>query len=154
MTKYNLDYCNILKQEMAKGKLDVEIYSTWDICKDTFYAWRREHEEFEEAYKIGFAKCESWWIGRMRECWLNKDDKGFKYCIAIMNNKFSWGKEEYTRASTVNNIQINSIGYNQKNEQQLMEILKNKLNSMNLLEKLSDIQPDILTQELKNAIKS
>lgn len=153
MTLYNPEYCQQLILEMAGGKLDVEIYSKWSVCKKTFHNWKNDHEEFNEAHQVGLAKCEAWWIGKMKEAWLRGDEKGFKYCISIMNNKFGWGKDE-NKASTVNNIQINSVAYNNKSETELLGILKRKFKDMNLLDKLEDIQPDILTLELKDAVRS
>lgn len=103
---YKETYPDDLITKMADGQFDYEIYADWDISKDTFYRWLREYPDLKEAYDIGMAKCLKWWttIGKQR-C-LQEVDKGFKYWVAIMNNKFGWGKEEGSRG-TVNNTQIN-----------------------------------------------
>lgn len=109
MTKYDKEFHpKNLVELMAQGALDCEIYAEWDICKDTFYTWRNEHEEFQEAFNRGLPKCEAWYTKEMKRCWKEHDDKGFKYCIAIMNNKFGW--ERGTRSEgTTNNIQIGNV---------------------------------------------
>jgi hypothetical protein len=52
------------------------------------------------------------------------DDAGFKYYIAIMNNKFSWGKEE-GRGNTINISNMNVFKDQSKDE--LLEHIQEKL---------------------------
>lgn len=107
--KYKSTYPEELIQMMEQGMLDCEIFAEWSISKDQFYTWRREIEAMEHAFQIGLPKCEAWWTRKMRECFLKGDDKGFKYCIAIMNNKFGWEKGTKSGEGNTTNININNM---------------------------------------------
>lgn len=107
--KYQDNMPDDLIKLMSEGALDCEIYADWDISKDTFYRWLNEKDELKEAHQRGLAKCESWWTKRMRDCFLKGDDKGFKYCIAIMNNKFGWEKGTKSGDGNTTNITIGNM---------------------------------------------
>lgn len=112
---------------MALGNLDCEIFAEWDIAKSTFYKWRQDHEEFDQAFQKGLPKCEAWWTNEMRKCFLSKDDKGFKYCIAIMNNKFGWERGAKIEGNTTN-IHINNMAVLQnKSRDGLLDFIKAKI---------------------------
>lgn len=133
-----------LVEMMSKGMLDCEIYAEWGITRETFCKWKREHEEFKEAHEEGMPKCEAVYVRKMRECWLSGDDKGFKYCIALMNNKFGWGKDE-SKGSTTNNIQIGNMNVLQaKSNTELLEILQQKLKTLSQYQdvKILDVKPE------------
>lgn len=118
---------------MSQGKLDVQIYSDWGISKDTFYQWMNEHEELKEAHQIGMAKCESWYAQKAQQALEDRDDKGFKYFIAIMNNKFNWEKGSPKEVGTTN-IQVGNIQIlQQKSRDGLIDFIKNSLNRNNEL---------------------
>lgn len=120
-SEYVPSYPERLLEMMAEGKLDCEIYAELGVCKDTFYVWLRTHSNFKTAHDLGMPRCEAWWTQRMRECWLRGDEKGFKYCIAIMNNKFGWGKED---AQMRGNTQINIGNVNVLNNQSEQELIQ------------------------------
>jgi hypothetical protein len=137
---------------MTEGALDCEIYAQWNISKMSFYRWLNEHEELKEAHEIGLSKCEAWWTKRMRERFEAGDDKGFKYCIAIMNNKFGWEKGSKSDGNTTN-ININNMNVlENKSRDSLLEYISAKL----LLHKdvlpplpIIDIPPEDLDNESK-----
>ncbi len=142
--EYQKSHPEQLLELMTQGMLDCEIYAAMGLKKDTFYRWRREQPDFQEAFEIGLPRCEAWWVSRIRTCWEAGDDKGFKYCIAIMNNKFGWGKEEARAGSvTTNNIQIGNMNVlAQKSHQDLLELLKDDLDYL----KLNNVLPQQLGQ--------
>jgi len=128
-TKHPIELVSMMEQ----GMLDCEVYASWDISKDTFYAWKREHGDFKEAYDRGLSKCEAYYARRARECWQAGDDKGFKYFISIMNNKFGWGKEESSKGNTynINNMQV----INSREEYlRLVETVQEQTKELNLIE--------------------
>lgn len=129
-----------LVEMMAKGMLDCEIYAEWGITRETFCKWKRDHEEFKEAHEEGMPKCEAVYVGKMRQCWLDGDDKGFKYCIALMNNKFGWGKDENTRSQISNTYNINNMQIVNTKEDylQLVQDVRQQAKELNLL----DIMPE------------
>lgn len=108
LSEYKSEYAKLLVTYLAQGMLDCEIYDTLDICKNTFTRWRKEYPEFEEAYEQGLPKCEAWWVRKMKEKWLNGDDKGFKYCSLIMKSKFNYNESQIN--GVTNNTQINIQG--------------------------------------------
>lgn len=125
--EYETSHPEILVDMMGEGKLDCEIFAEFGVCKDTFYEWLRTHSNFKAAHDIGLPRCEAWWTQRMRECWLRGDEKGFKYCIAIMNNKFGWGKAD-AQMTGLTQIHIGNVNVlNQRSETDLIEQIKTKL---------------------------
>lgn len=133
-----------LLELMTQGMLDCEIYSTWKIGKATFYRWVDQYSELKEAHEEGKEQAEAWWVKRMREAFLDRDDKGFKYCIAIMNNKFGWDKGGKGEGNTTN-ISIGNMNVlNTKSESELLEILQSKYNEINRLNSVEviEIKPD------------
>jgi hypothetical protein len=131
---YQDSYPEELIKRMALGQFDYEIYADWDICKDTFYRWLREKPDLKEAYDVGLAKCLKWWSTEGKNRFGERDDRGFKYWISIMNNKFGWGKDD---ARVANNTQINIQNVNllqQKNDAELIDFIKSKLEQTNIIE--------------------
>ncbi len=120
---YQEHYPEQLTALMAEGKLDVQIYAMWDISKDTFYRWLNEKDELREAHNRGMAKCESFYIAKAQAAIEAGDDKGFKYYISLMNNKFGW--EKGTKGEATTNIQIGNINVlQQKSRGDLLEHVK------------------------------
>jgi hypothetical protein len=126
-TVYKDTYPEELVLLMEKGKLDVQIYAKWDVCKDTFYTWLNEKPELKEAHNRGLAKCEAFYITKAQESIEVGDDKGFKYYISLMNNKFGWEKGSKGDATT-NNINIGSISVLQHmSRENLLEHIKTSI---------------------------
>jgi len=134
-----------LLELMSLGMLDCEIYAEMNIKKATFYLWRQEHDDFKEAFELGLSRCEAFYVKKIKECWINGDDKGIRYCELIMKNKFGWGKEE--NKGTTNHINIGNMNViQQKNTQELIDIIQSgedylKLNNV-LPCKVIDITPE------------
>ena len=105
--KYKNTYPDELVALMAKGLLDVQVYANWDVSKDTFYRWLNEYPELREAHNVGLAKCEAVYIYKAQDCLDKGDDKGFKYFISLMNNKFHW--EKGSKTDTTTNITIGNM---------------------------------------------
>ncbi len=114
-----------LIEMMSVGKLDVQIYAEWGVSKDTFYTWLNEYKDLKEAHEIGLAKCEAWYASAAQRALEDRDDKGFKYFIAIMNNKFGWEKGPPKSEGTTNNIQIGNVNLlQQKSRVDLLDYVK------------------------------
>ena len=129
---YDQAYPEELIVKMAQGLFDYEIYADWDICKDTFYRWLREYPDLKDAYEIGLVKCYKWWTTEGKARFAEKDDRGFKYWISIMNNKFKWGSDE-ARAGNVINIQNVNV-LQQKNNQELIDFIQTKLEQTKVID--------------------
>lgn len=126
-TVYKDTYPDELISLMKQGWLDVQVYAEWDISKDTFYRWLREKPELQEAYDRGFAKCEAYYIRKAQEAMDNHDDKGFKYYISLMNNKFGWEKgSKASENSTTININNMNVLQN-KSRDDLLTYIKDKI---------------------------
>jgi len=144
-SKYKKDMPDQLIEMMAQGKLDVQIYAEWGISKQAFYKWLNEHEELKEAHEVGLAKCEAYYASAAQRALEDRDDKGFKYFIAIMNNKFGWEKGAPKEASTTNNIQIGNVNVlQQKSRADLLDYVKASLEKHGdiLNVKVIDHQPE------------
>lgn len=102
---------------MTEGALDCQIAAKFGIAERTLSRWKDDHEEFKEAYAIGFPRCEAWWIEWGMKG-MRGEVKGFNFnsWIAFMNNKFKWSKGTYgDNAQNVTNVSI-----------QNMQVLQNK----------------------------
>ncbi len=133
--EYTESHPQRLVELMQDGKLDCEIYSEFGITKKTFYLWRNEKPEFAKAFELGFPRCEAWWVTRMRDCWLRGDDKGFKYCISIMNNKFGWGQDEKLKSVVNQQINIEQMNvFKEKSREELLTYIQDALEDNKLIE--------------------
>ena len=124
-TKYKQDYPEQLITMMEQGMLDCEIYAAWNISKDTFYRWRSEKDDLNAAFEIGYPKCEAFYARHARNAMLAGDDKGFKFFIGIMNNKFGWEKGSNGDGNTTtNNITIGNMNVlQQKSREDLLTFI-------------------------------
>lgn len=123
---YKDTYPDELVKLMDEGKLDFEVFAEWDICKDTFYRWLNEYPDLKEAYDRGYAKCYRWWMTKGREKFAASDDKGFKYWIAVMNNKF-WLLPDSKNTTNINIQNMNILELKQKTSEQLKQFIQDKL---------------------------
>jgi len=108
LSEYKAEYTKTLLDCMSKGMLDCEIYEVLDCAKTTFNRWKKEYPEFNEAYEKGDARCEAWWVRKMREKFEAGDDKGYKYCMAIVSKR--WGYGQTQAPAVTQNKQINIYG--------------------------------------------
>lgn len=129
---YTKSHPQKLVEYMSEGMLDTKICALFNISRDTFYRWRREFPEFETAYQLGFPKCESWWTDEMIKCWKSKDEKGFKYCISIMNNKFGWKD----KGEVTHNVNIQSTS-------QHIHVINNRAEYLEVLDQVKDLATDL-----------
>jgi hypothetical protein len=130
--QYHNNMLQDMYDKMAAGRFDCEIYSSWKVSKEVFYEWKRIHPEFKRIHELGLGACEAWWIEEMRKRFLAGDDKGFKYCIAIMNTKFGWSTKDGAKTDMQINIQNMTVNQTQSKEELINQI-------QNLLIEQSDI---------------
>lgn len=126
---YQDTYPELILDLMSKGALNCDLFSALNISKAGFYKWLHEHKDFGDAYQIGRPKAEAFWANQLKIKTLAGDDKGVKACIMILNNNFSWGRDENRPGSNsvTNNIQIQQMNVMQnKSTQELLEIIKSK----------------------------
>lgn len=118
-----------LIEYMSQGLLDCEICAKFKISRDTFYDWIKNKPEFREAYQEGLPLAETKYLEFAKKKMLEGDDKGYKYWISIMNNKFrsSGWQRDSALSGTVTNIQQNINVFAQKTEAELIELLTEKL---------------------------
>lgn len=141
MTKYKDTYPDDLIKMMAKGMLDCEIYAEWDISKKTFYKWRNEIPAMEEAFDIGYPKCEAFYVRHARQCMLDGDDKGFKFFIGLMNNKFGWDKGAKAAEGSTTNISIGNVNMLQQ---------KDRAGLLDYIQTLTTKHQDVIDGEFEN----
>jgi hypothetical protein len=129
-SSYKAKFCQEVQEQMALGKKDCQLAVHFGISESTFYKWRRENTDFEEAYQKGLAACEKWWEDEgMRQ--MQGGEKGkFNHWISFMNRKFKWAGKE---TGTTNNTQININTMNilqSKSDQELIDYIQNSLNEL------------------------
>jgi hypothetical protein len=118
---------------MAEGYFNSWMAAEWGISEDTFYLWRKDHEEFEEAYARGMAVRTVWWEKKGMEMMANGDNKGFNYWIAFMNRHHNWKPQSETssNATTVNIQTMNVLAT--KSKEDLVELIQIKLKALDML---------------------
>lgn len=125
---YKPEYCDKMFSLLKEGALDCEISAELGVSRDTFYRWLNEYPEFKSAHDIGLEHCEAWWTKGARQRYLAGDDKGFKYFISIMNNKFKWEKGTKSEGVTTNITIGNMNVLQQKSRDGLLEYINNTIN--------------------------
>jgi len=103
-TKYNADFADTVVTLMKEGASIVEICLELNICKQTFYNWCKEHEEFLDSKKKGVDFSEGWWMKKGR---LNLENKDFSYTGWYMNMKNRFGWADKTENTTHVSIEPN-----------------------------------------------
>lgn len=125
MTKWHPDNPKKLVEYMGQGKLDCQIYKKFNISKETFYEWIRTKSEFKAAYEEGLPLCEAKFLEFALDKMEKGDEKGFKYWIALMNNKFGWAKDREARGTQININTMNVLS--NKSDAELLEFINEKL---------------------------
>jgi hypothetical protein len=125
-------HCEDLAKRRSLGQLDCEIFAAWDISRNCFYKWLRDHEEFKEAHERSQPKWEASWVSKGVNFMEEGNDKAFRYWIAVMNNKAGWAAGTKNAEQTQVNIQnMNVIHTGSK--QELISYIKDELMSLNIL---------------------
>jgi hypothetical protein len=60
-TDYHESYPDLLVQHMAKGFSFETFAGLVGCCTDTLYEWKKKHDKFSDAHKIGMAKNKLYW---------------------------------------------------------------------------------------------
>lgn len=141
--EYNKNMLTDMYDMMKEGRFDCQIYAKWNVRKETFYSWKREHSEFKEAHDRGLGACEAWWMEEQRKHYLAGDESGFKYCAMIMNNKFGWHAKDGRNSDT--QININNLNVlPSQSKQELLAYIKDELTLNNDIIELNDSEYKLL----------
>lgn len=127
-TQYSPKLCAEVAKLMAAGFSDTQVFAQWNISKDTFYRWKREHEDFKEACDIGKAKFDAKHeelgvLGMMKAA-----DIDYQFWRDL--GKFRNGWTEKAPAGSTHNTQINIDKMNilhQQSNAELLEYIKDNL---------------------------
>lgn len=116
---------------MKQGKFNVHVWTKWDIDQSTFYRWRKEHPELEEAYQKGLAYCEVHWIDNVFQPMIRGELEGrhsFNAAMAMANAKFGYRKNEGESVGSTTNININNMNVlGNKSSEELLEHLQENM---------------------------
>lgn len=116
--KYDPKYCVEITKKMAAGLTDTEVMASWGISRGTFYRWKKEHPEFNEAADIGKNMYGANMIGLGREGMLKTRDLDYRYWKDLSKNV-----PGLADVTNTNNTQINIDTMNVLNEQTNEELL-------------------------------
>ena len=88
-TKYRPKMCFIIEKMMKQGASQIEVMAELRICKETFYRWIDENEEFSRSLALGKLLSQAWWERTGRN---NLENKKFNHRGWYMNmkNRFLW----------------------------------------------------------------
>lgn len=129
ITKYKPEYCDTLIKWMGQGKSNLELAAKFGITEATFYDWRKDWPEFQEAYDIGNPKRFTFLMEKADQIFLeDKNDKGYKHWLKKIQHMYKDYAPEKAENSTTNNIQISNMNVlNGKSDTELLEVLNQKL---------------------------
>lgn len=124
---------------MSKGTTDCELATDWGISRETLYEWKRTHEEFKEQHELGKDARLAYYIRKVRECWENGDDAGYKYFKVLAKTQLGLDIDS-TQAPTTNTYNINNMQIVNTKEDylQLVQDVRQQAKELNLL----DIMPE------------
>ena len=60
-TDYRAEICEKIPSLFAEGASIVKVCHQLGICRETYYEWKRIHQEFEKACKQGEIASQTWW---------------------------------------------------------------------------------------------
>lgn len=131
---YNPQHCEELIKWMSKGLTNIQICAKLGISEKTFYDWRRDRPEFQEAFDLGDPLRFNFLMEQGDELFLKGvNDKGYKH----WQKKMSYMYRDYSPEAslgTTNNIQIANMNVlNNKSDGELLEILNQKLEKLRML---------------------
>lgn len=111
-----------------EGKTITQICSEWNMNRDSYYRFKKEHPEFDEADKVGWEHFQAWLETQMQDLALNGDKNGrFKPLALMLNNH---GKRDYGMGERAGGTQINiqnNVQITQQSASELQELLKKNL---------------------------
>lgn len=81
----------IIIQKMGEeGLAIVEILAEFGISREVHARFKRDYEDYKEAFVLGETLCEAWWIGQGRKNLTNARGYNVGIWCFNMKNKFGW----------------------------------------------------------------
>lgn len=120
-TKYKSKHCVDIYKQMAAGLSDTEVMAKWGISRSTFYRWKKEHPEFEEAHGQGKVQFDANHEKLGMEGMLGTKEVDYQFWRDL--GKFRHGWTEKTGNTT--NTQINI--FNEQSDDELLAYIKSKM---------------------------
>ena len=99
--KYDQKYCDELISHMEKGKSFESFAGTIRVNRATIFRWKKNYEEFREAYEVGFCLSLNKWedIG-LAGLYMGGKDNPFNSTVWVFNmkNRFGWTDKKEVKA--------------------------------------------------------
>lgn len=90
-------HINILLISFDSGRDIAAFCAAANISRDTFHRWRREHQNFSDAYDIAIEKARAWWEEYPRIC--NGPEFNVTYWSMVMRNRFGYTEHRRVKVS-------------------------------------------------------
>lgn len=91
-SKYDPKFCQLVIDKGEEGGSLTEMATAIGISRDTFYAWREEHEAFGNAIRIALQASQAWWEEKGRQATFG-GQPGFNATAFIFNMKNRFGHD-------------------------------------------------------------
>ena len=141
MSKYDPKLCIDLTKEMAAGKSDTEVMAKWGVSRGTFYKWKREFPEFQEAHDTGKVMFDAIHERLGVQAMYGEIYLEYNYWKDL--GKYRHGWTDKTPAGTTNTINIDTMNVlNNQTNDELLCYIKNQLEANPELARIIDITPD------------
>lgn len=138
-----------LQERREKGELNCQIFAAWKVSEKTFYKWMKDYPELAEANDVSQEAWEAAWVSRGIHYMDDKNDKAFRYWIAVMNAKAKgWApSKQESKVTNVHINQLNQMNLTQKDDAELLDFIRAKTLK---LQELGVIEPEFQVLEEKD----
>ena len=73
---YEPEYCDLLIDMMARGCTYTQVAAEIGVVMQTFDNWRRDHDDFRDAYALGKVLARAWWEEQAQESLVTYKQRG------------------------------------------------------------------------------
>lgn len=91
-TKYEERMCDTVLELMREGASISEVCLDLNICRDTFYRWIQENQDFSDTVKSGLELSKGWWEKRGRMGTVGLEEINPTLWFMNMKNRFGHEK--------------------------------------------------------------
>lgn len=130
--KYYPERCYELLSLMQKGYSNLRVCASWGISTTTFYQWRKDYPDFDNAYQIGNTAGEAEWEDIIKNLALGKLKGNVTAALAYCNRKYHWAKDESNKTVNIGSINVQN-NYASMDVQTLQEDILKKLQRNSLV---------------------
>ncbi len=144
---YKPEFIEKMLDAMEQGASDTKVMKILGICRDTFYRWLKEHDDFKEAHEYGKTFVEVHWDNVVEYGIMNPKAVNGTLLVAYLKKR----DKKWRDSSTPEGVQGNHIQIGNLNVNNIGTLTSNQLEDeiQKRLETLNAADPTLLTKLLQ-----